>query len=176
MRSISKCIVLLVGCAPATTSWHAQESSSEIRDLPSGPVDLRAEVGWSASAAASLRGAVVGESVLLTCKCLPTPLRVAVAKGRFGVDGLPAGEYTAEIHSGASVDACVGRLAGGERIALLQGHVVVHRDAHEFGTHVGARARTDEVPRPCEFVVVEPADAGDYSLGLDSLWDGGPTD
>lgn len=176
MRSIGTCIVLPVGCAPATTSLQAQESSAEIRDLPAGPVDLRADLDSPASSAASLRGTVVGESVLLTCKCLPAPLRVAVAKGRFGIDGLPTGQYTAEIRSGASVDACVGRLAGGERIALLQGHLVVHQDTHEFGTHVGAHARTDEVPRPCEFVVVEPADASDYSLGLDSLWDGGPTD
>lgn len=176
MRSFGTCVVLFVGCAPATTSLQAEDSSSSIRDLPAGPVDLGAEFDSSALPAASLRGAVVGESVLLTCKCLPAPLRVAVAKGRFGIDGLPAGEYTAEIRAGASVDECVDRLAGGERTALLQGHVVVHQDTYDFGKHGGASARADAVPRPCEFVVVKPGDAGEYSLGLESLWDGGPTD
>lgn len=140
-------------------------------ELPAGPTDVRASL-QVAPPTTSLRGQIHGDAVLLRCACLARPLLVTPVAGRFGLDGLPAGDYTAEIRHVATTDTCRGRLAPDARTALLQGHIVVEQ---QETPPAGPFESDMPPPSPCEFVPVPPARPDAYDPDLGALWDPPPT-
>lgn len=140
--------------------------------VPPGPTDLRATLFSPPDSITSLRGLVQGDSVILTCDCLERSLLVGTKRGRFSIDGLPPGTYTAHVQRPSGQDSCHGTLDPAGRTVLLQGHILANEQRYpETRSPFDAAGPASAAPVPCEFVRLFQTDGGEYQHSIDALWD-----
>ncbi|MDC0666467.1 hypothetical protein [Nannocystis radixulma] len=169
-------IVLAGACFACASGRSVSPVSPRAESLPleigAGPTDLHDVLRTPEGAAVSLRGSIMGQSVLLSCPCLERPLSIAAPKGRFSVSGLPVGDYTAEVRGSSSERVvCRGSVDSSRRMLLLHGFLVGEQWIETIPpTPPSSRVDQAQVSFPCQLLAVPDAEAESPGSSLEELW------